>query len=77
MKDNLKGDFKDYLLAFSLYSNLKSLFSTKPGDTHTLSCISGLRVLSMFWIIISHQFLLVMYMPVFHSMSKLHVRVAH
>lgn len=41
------------LLAFSLYSNIKSIVSTKvPANSYT--CMYGIRVWSMLWIILGH-----------------------
>lgn len=53
--------FKDHLiqifLAFSLQSNIKSLFDTqkKPGP---MDAINGIRVISMAWIIWTHTYLI-------------------
>ncbi|CAH0560084.1 unnamed protein product [Brassicogethes aeneus] len=42
-------------LAFSVYSNCKSLFKTKINkDAESFGCLNGIRVLCMFWIIGGH-----------------------
>ncbi|CAH0561133.1 unnamed protein product [Brassicogethes aeneus] len=41
------------LVAFSLYTNGKKLFSTKVHQ-ETLGCLNGIRVISMFWIVLTH-----------------------
>lgn len=58
--------------AFSLYSNMKSLIFSRPIED-SLSCIFGLKVISMMWIVIAHHFLLSFYMPSFNSASKFDV----
>lgn len=44
-----------YIVAFSLISNSKKLFSTKVGEDN-ISCINGLKVISMIWVILGHRF---------------------
>ncbi len=40
------------IAAFSLIKNIKKLISTKTKEE--LSCLNGIRVLSIFWIIFGH-----------------------
>ncbi len=40
------------IAAFSLTKNIKKLMSTKTNEN--LSCLNGIRVLSIFWIIFGH-----------------------
>lgn len=43
-------------MCFSLYSNIKSLFKDKDfEDSSFLSCLNGMKVLSMYWIIHGHR----------------------
>ncbi|CAG9860596.1 unnamed protein product [Phyllotreta striolata] len=43
------------LLAFSLYTNGKKVFETSRRPSN-LSCLDGIKVISMFWIIILHTY---------------------
>ncbi|XP_074037585.1 nose resistant to fluoxetine protein 6 isoform X1 [Leptinotarsa decemlineata] len=49
----------NYIVAFSLYTNAKKLFSSKCSDQensdNNLKSISGLKVLCMMWIIFGHR----------------------
>jgi hypothetical protein len=45
--------YRNFLEAFSLKSNLKKLISTQR--TAKLSCLCGLRVLTLFWVIFGHS----------------------
>lgn len=46
----------DFLLCFSLIGNTKKIFATKVPST-AITSINGLRVISMFWVILGHTFL--------------------
>ncbi|KAK0099205.1 hypothetical protein PV326_000042 [Microctonus aethiopoides] len=67
-------DFKHTILtSFSLYSNGKSLLNTKKTDD-TISCLDGLRFLSICWIIYGHTY----YMKVVGvQMDLTHVATMH
>ena len=43
----------EFLTAFSLFKNVKIILSTKQPPT-AITCLDGIRVLSMFWIIFGH-----------------------
>lgn len=45
----------DFITAFSLYKTIPTLFATKqaPG---VITCLNGLRVMSMFWVILGHTY---------------------
>nr|CAI5818215.1 unnamed protein product [Callosobruchus analis] len=50
------------LIAFSVYTNWKKIFSTKKTENN-LTCLNGLRVVSMMWIILGHLYGIVVMMP--------------
>ncbi|VEN59111.1 unnamed protein product [Callosobruchus maculatus] len=50
------------LIAFSMYTNWKKIFSTKKTENN-LTCLNGLRVISMMWIILGHLYGIVVMMP--------------
>ncbi|KAG5865625.1 hypothetical protein JTB14_005030, partial [Gonioctena quinquepunctata] len=56
----LEGEQESYIVAFSIYSNMKKLFSNtgefreETGMTN-LGSISGLKVICMLWVIIGHR----------------------
>ncbi|GJQ86256.1 hypothetical protein Trydic_g8955 [Trypoxylus dichotomus] len=58
---------KSFLMEFSLYSNVKKILSTKTNDP--LQCLNAVRVLSLFWIIVRHYFMLIFYFPHLNSMD--------
>lgn len=46
------------LLAFSVYTNGKKLFSMKKSKSYdVMHCVNGIRVLSIVWVIFSHSYL--------------------
>ena len=49
------GKLLDFCKAFSLYSNSKKLFGTNTAEG-PLACLNGLRVLSMWWVILGHNY---------------------
>lgn len=55
----IKNSFIDWfvkiLLAFSIYTNGKSILRTEKRDNQ-IHCLHGTRVLSMFWIILGHSY---------------------
>jgi len=46
----------NFIICFSLCSNTEKLFQLKRKSRKDLKCIHGIRVLSMFWIIIGHTY---------------------
>lgn len=55
----VNGKLLEFCKAFSLYSNSKKLFGTKTADG-PLACLNGLRVLSMWWVILGHSYVFVL-----------------
>ncbi|KAF5284592.1 hypothetical protein FQR65_LT02418 [Abscondita terminalis] len=49
-------------MSFSLYTNAKRLFSTKHTDEFNLTCIYGIRVILMMWIVLGHSYLTYLYL---------------
>ncbi|XP_052868606.1 nose resistant to fluoxetine protein 6 isoform X1 [Anopheles cruzii] len=63
------------LVIFSLYSNALKLFATtnhrdfgnETGKPSTIKCINGIRVLSMVWVIFSHNYVRIGMIPLVNS----------
>ena len=48
-------DYSKFLINFSLYSNTKKLFDLKiPNSVDHISCLDGIRFLSMTWVVMGH-----------------------
>ena len=45
------------LLSFSIYTNFKAVMSTKESSRDTLTCLHGMRFISMTWVLLGHNFL--------------------
>ena len=45
------------ILSFSMYTNFKKIISTREGGGDTLSCLHGMRFLSMSWVLLGHSFI--------------------
>lgn len=65
----------NYLTAFSMYSNAKKLFTfpRSPEEEIGLKCISGMKVVSMLWIIFGHRALVNIFSPNINSKFILEV----
>ncbi|CAH1957151.1 unnamed protein product [Acanthoscelides obtectus] len=50
------------LIVFSVYTNMKKITSTKKTE-NDLTCLNGMRVISMMWIILGHLYGIVLMMP--------------
>ena len=62
-----------YLLAFSLYTNIRKWLNTKSsGDD--LGCVHGIRFLSTAWVILAHTYYMVTFVPVWNmvDLKKIH-----
>ncbi|XP_029644314.1 nose resistant to fluoxetine protein 6-like [Octopus sinensis] len=55
-----------FLLTFSVYKNAKKLLSTNQPDG-TLTCIHGIRFLSMTWVILGHTY--IFGMPIWRNLT--------
>ncbi|XP_069960471.1 nose resistant to fluoxetine protein 6 isoform X3 [Cherax quadricarinatus] len=56
-----KGPLR-FLLVFSAYSNLKKIFTiNKKENPEVISCIHGMRVLSMTWVVWGHSFFMLFF----------------
>lgn len=51
------GFFLNVLLAFSAISNGNNILNINTGSKDVISCLHGLRVLSIGWIILVHTYL--------------------
>jgi hypothetical protein len=51
------SEMETFMIGFSLYSNTAKLLNTDPpkGGQH-LSCLEGIRFLSMTWVVLGHAF---------------------
>lgn len=53
-----------YFMAFSVYTNGRSLLSTKKSNSKDMmDCIHGIRVFSTQWVVLGHTYVLYMLMP--------------
>ena len=50
--DILPEKFNQIFQGFSIYNNSLRLFNTKSSATDSLSCINGIRILSLSWVVI-------------------------
>ena len=48
---------KEILVSFSLFTNVSKLLATKSSED-TLTCLHGIRFLSICWIVMGHRFML-------------------
>ncbi|XP_017776356.1 PREDICTED: nose resistant to fluoxetine protein 6-like isoform X2 [Nicrophorus vespilloides] len=62
------GDKADILIAFSLYSNAKKLFSTQVSADN-LGVVNGVRALSMTWVLLGHTFMVNLFFPSVNSIE--------
>ena len=46
-----------FFLNFGLYANTKRLLNTDPPKGDHLSCLDGMRALSIAWVMIGHNFI--------------------
>ncbi|KAF5281981.1 hypothetical protein FQA39_LY00505 [Lamprigera yunnana] len=49
-------------VTFSLYNNAKRLLSTKKEDETNITCLYGIRVIFMAWIVLGHSYFIYLYM---------------
>ncbi|XP_044749794.1 uncharacterized protein LOC123310390 [Coccinella septempunctata] len=56
-----------YVCTFSLKRNAQKLFSTQLGEDN-ISCINGLKVLSMFWVLLGHRVMVNALLPNVNSL---------
>ena len=53
-KKSLSDTLLSFLLAFSLYETVPKIFAIKNQPASAITCINGIRVISMCWIILGH-----------------------
>ncbi|XP_065159126.1 O-acyltransferase like protein-like [Atheta coriaria] len=56
-----------YCILFSVLTNGEKLFETKIGPDQ-ISCLAGIRVISMIWIIASHRYFVMKLLPIRNSL---------
>ena len=49
-------DWQKFFLNFGLYANTRRLFDTTPPKGDHLSCLDGIRFLSISWVMLGHIF---------------------
>ncbi|XP_077989871.1 uncharacterized protein LOC144444332 [Glandiceps talaboti] len=55
LKKKKPGKFGQFLLSFSVITNGRKLLSTEQRGTSTLASINGIRVISIFWVMLGHS----------------------
>jgi len=56
------------LLAFSAYTNVRKWMNTSsPPDD--ISCLHGIRVISMSWIVLAHTWYMITFIPVWNMVD--------
>ena len=50
--DILPEKFNQIFQGFSIYNNSLRLFNTKSSSSDSLSCINGIRIISLSWVVI-------------------------
>ena len=45
-----------FFLSFSVFSNWKAVMSTNAGGRDNLTCLHGMRFISMTWVVLGHSF---------------------
>jgi len=73
----IKSKVSVVLLAFSAIRNTAKLFHVREDREETLSAIHGMRVLSMFWIIIGHTYCFGGFYKVLYTFKRLAVDSLH
>ena len=51
---SLSETIRKYLFCFSLYKTVSQIFAIKHEPSSAITCLNGLRVISMCWIILGH-----------------------
>lgn len=59
---------------FSAFSNVKKLLAVRT-QKHPLDCLNGIRVLSMFYVVIGHTYVMSMFFPLINALSILDVSI--
>ena len=62
-KENKKGVVSSLLWCFSLKRNIKGVLSTTNRVDPNLEVFNGIRVLSIAWIVVSHSFYVIIFVP--------------
>lgn len=62
------------LIAFSVYTNGKKLLKVRTSSSE-LSCLNGIRVLSLIWVIAGHSFSVTATGPVSNALDILTVNI--
>ena len=65
---------KDLILSFSLYKTVPAILSTHQPAT-AISSINGIRVISMFWVILGHTFIWQLYFMVAANGSEFNEKI--
>ena len=66
----IKTFLKDSLVGFSLYKTVPTIFSTRQPSS-AITSINGIRVISMFWVILGHTYFFLFILSGFKNLSHL------
>jgi hypothetical protein len=65
---NVSDPRKEILVAFSLYTNGRKMLDSKPS-ADTLTCLHGIRFLSICWVVLGHRYMLSMDVPSINQLT--------
>ena len=68
MSERIKTFLKDSLVGFSLYKTVPTIFSTRQPSS-AITSINGIRVISMFWVILGHTYFFLFELQGFKNLS--------
>ena len=75
VSERIKTFLKESLVGFSLYKTVPTIFSTRQPSS-AITSINGIRVISMFWVILGHTYVFLFTFQGFKNLSLLAINFA-